>query len=598
MDQTRIEGLVDQLRNGNLSRRGFMARATALGLSAAAAGALVKPVLGQEAATAPALVPAPGQRSINREEFDALLRETFELEDPQVQGGQVIYGETTDLSTVNPILSDDVYSGIFTGLMFNYLVGTSPIDGLPTPDLADYWELADDGITFTFYLNQNATWHDGRPVIAEDVVFSFDATLDENSLSPRTASVAEIVDSYRAIDEKTFEITTLEPIVTAITDGIGLVGIVPKHIWEGVPAADWGSDPGSTGQDPARVVGSGPFRFREWVTSDHITVVKNAEYWDTTSVPVIDEFTMRVIPEASANIQAFQAGETDIATVPPSQVEALSQDPNLTIEAFDNAGFNWYSPNQDPARSPLFTDIPVRQAMMYALDRDLMVESIYLGFAARAQGTQAPLSIAYAPDQVRTDFTYQPDQARTLLEEAGWVDSDGDGIREKDGVRFSFEALFSEGVATYEQQLPYMQQAWREVGIEMIPAAVPFTALGDAVDTGNFQMAIYGFSWGVDGSQGTMYTCAATPEGGGFNTMRYCNERYDELDRQQARTLVAEERLPIVLEATNIVNDEQANGVLLFRQTIFGNSNRLHNFLPNGFSNWWSVNYLWAEELQ
>lgn len=208
MDQTRIEGLVDQLRAGNLSRRQFVTRAMAIGVSAAAASAIGRTATGQEAAPAAATEPVlslePGQRSINREEFDALLRETFELEEPQVQGGQIIYGETTDLQTLNPILSGDVYSGIITGFMFNYLIGTSPTNGLPVPDLADYFELAEDGLTYTFYLNANATWHDGQPVTAEDVVFSFDSTVAEGSLSPRAASVTLIVDSYRAVDEKTF----------------------------------------------------------------------------------------------------------------------------------------------------------------------------------------------------------------------------------------------------------------------------------------------------------------------------------------------------------------------------------------------------------
>jgi len=600
MDQTRIEGLVDQLRAGQLSRRQFVTRAMAVGMGAAAASALGRTALGQDAApaaaTEPLLTLQPGQRSINREEYDALIREAFELEEPQVQGGQIIYGETTDIQTLNPILSGDVYSGFITGFMFNYLIGTSPTNGLPVPDLADYFELAEDGVTFTFHINPNATWHDGQPVTAQDVAFSFDATVAEGSLSPRAASVSLVVDSWRAVDDKTFEITTKEPTATALTDAIGLVGIVPQHIWGDVDPASWGADPGATGQDPSRVVGSGPFRFQEWVTSDHVTLVKNTEYWDTTAVPVIDEFTFRVIPEPSANIQALQAGEIDIAEPDAPQVEALQQDPNLTVKAFDNAGFNWYSPNQDPARSPLFTEVPVRQAMMYALDRELMADQIYLGFASRAIGTQAPLSIAYRPEEINTDFTYQPDTARQLLEQAGWVDSDGDGIREKDGVRFSFECLFSEGVAAYEQQLPYMQQAWREVGIEMIPAAVPFTALSDAVDTGNFQMAIYGFSWGVDGGQGDMYRCDAVPEAG-FNTMRYCNERYDELDAQQRTELDQEARIAILLEQTNIVNDEQANGVLLFRQTITANANRVHNYLPNGYTTWWSLPYIWADEL-
>ena len=602
MDRTRIDGLVEQLRNGNLSRRQFMTRASALGLSGAAAGTLMRTAgaqeASQEAATEPVLSLLPGQRSINREEYDALIRESFEFEEPQSQGGQVIWGNTTDIATVNGIVSSDVYSGWITGFLFNNLAGSSATNGLPVPDLADYWELAEDGVTYTFHLNPNATWHDGQPVTAEDVVFSFDATLGEGSLSPRTSTVQLVLESYRAVDEHTVEMVSKGPLATFVYDTAVLVRIMPRHIWQDVPLAEWGSDPGSTGQDPARVVGSGPFTFQEWVPGDHVTIVRREDYWDPTTSVVIDEFTMRVIPEPSANVQALQAGETDlIEDLPEAQVEALRQDPNLTVLNYDNTGFNWYAPNQDPARSPLFLDIPVRQAMMYALDRDLMAETIYLGFASRAIGTQAPLSIAYRPEEVNTDFTYQPDTARQLLEEAGWVDGDGDGIREKDGVRFSFECLFSEGVASYEQQLPYMQQAWREVGIEMIPAAVPFTALLDAVDTGNFQMALYGFSWGVTGAQGTMYRCDATREEGGNNSMKYCNPRYDELDAQQRAELDQEARIGILLEQTNIVNDEQANGVLFFRQQVPGWSNRLHNMLPNGYGGeLWTIPYVWVEQ--
>src|SRR5699024_5031497 len=105
---------------------------------------------------------------------------------------------------------------------------------------------------------------------------------------------------------------------------------------------------------------------------------------------------------------------------------------------------------------------------------------------------------------------------------------DGDGVREKDGVKFEFECLFSEGVATYEQQLPYMQQAWAEIGVNMKPTAVPFTALLDGTDTGDYQMAVYGFSWSIDGGQIDMFGCDFVPPQG-FNSMRYCNPQYDEL---------------------------------------------------------------------
>jgi ABC-type transport system substrate-binding protein len=139
-----------------------------------------------------------------------------------------------------------------------------------------------------------------------------------------------------------------------------------------------------------------------------------------------------------------------------------------------------------------------------------------------------------------------------------------------------------------------MQQAWAEVGVDMIPTPVPFQTLSDAGDTGEYEMRVYGFSWGVDGSQGDMFRCDAVPPAG-FNTMKYCNERYDELDAQQMRELDVDTRIDLLIEQSNIVNDEVAAGVLLFRQSVVGSRQTLHNFLPNGYSFLWSMPWWWTE---
>ena len=608
MERLRVDALVNQLRGGHLDRRQFMSRAGALGLSAGAAAALARTAGAQDAS--PSASPSPGASpaaspgaggetgyaltSITREEYWAAVREQFQLEEPGQEGGIVIYGETSDIRVLNPNLSTDVYSGLITGYIFDGLVSESPIDGFPAPGLADYWERSDDGLTYTFHLNQAATWHDGQPVTADDVVFSFESALAEGSLSPRKSTVEEYLAGVEKVDDYTVALTGKERYATFIENTAAQILVIPRHIWESVDPANWGSDPGNTGQDPSRVIGSGPFTFREWITNDHVTIDKRADHWDPNVVPVIDEFTFRVIPEASAAIQAFEAGEIDIVGVEPPQIESLRQStPDATYSEYDTTGFNYYIPLQDPAQSTLFVDVPVRQAMLYAIDRQLMAEQIYLGYAIQADGSQPVLSVAYRPDQVNTIYNYDTARASQLLEEAGWAAGD-DGIRAKDGVRFSFECLFPEGVATYEQLLPYLQQAWREVGIEMVPASVPFPSLIDAINSGAFQMGLLGFSWSVDGGQGDMFRCNAVPPAG-FNRMRYCNERYDELDLAQALELDPARRVEIVVEASNLINDEAANGILVFSKAITASQPRLHNYLPNGYSEFWSLPFVWVE---
>jgi len=608
MNRTTIDQLVDQLSRGELSRRSFVRRATALGLSAAAAGSLVRVASAQSTPAAspdasPAASPAAysgptGVLSPSREEYTAALKEHFQFEEAGSQGGQIVHVQTSDIATVNPIISQDLYSSWIIGLFNDGLVGQSPIDGSYVPGIADSWELGADGKTYTFKLNPNVTWHDGTKFTADDVIFSFDATVAEDSLSVRRADVLSVLDKYEKVDDHTVNFVAKEVMATFpfFDKTVGQVGMVPKHIWESVKFADWGSDAGSTGTDASRVIGTGPFKFVEWVTGDHVTLDKNPDYWDKANTAVnIDQYIYRVIADANSAIQSLRTGESDIADVPFSQGKSLAQsNPELTITDFDTFKFNYYQLNQDPAKSTLFTDPKVRQALHYGLDRDLIAETVYQGYAVRADGTQPILSAAYKPDQINTIYKLDVDKAKQLLAEAGWSDSDGDGIVEKDGVKFSFELDYSEGSATYEQQIPYMQQAWKAIGVEMIPTSMPFPTLLDRNDARTFQAQVLGFSWSVDPDQGAMFRTNSLPPAG-FNSMAYSNAKYDELDAQQLKELDVDKRIDIIVEQTNIVNDDVAAGVVVFRKDIVGTTARVHNFIPNGFGMVWSIPYVWVE---
>jgi peptide/nickel transport system substrate-binding protein len=598
MMKSRIDELVEQFRQGNLSRRSFVRRATALGLSAAAAGALVQQAGAQDATpgaspsaagSAPADVPS-------LEEYNAQLEEEFAFEEVGNTGGQLIYGQTTDLSTLNSVLVDDTYSSQIVGLMFEPLIGGSVIDGGDVAaGLAESWDISADGLVYTVHLRQGIKWHDGQDFDADDVIATYDGALHPDSLSPRVATIQGALASYRKIDQYTVEFTAISKQRTFTIDALGQFNILPEHIWGSVPPAEWPTHPGATGQDPTQVIGTGPFKFVEWIPADHVTLVRNDAYWDTTGIPVIDEFIYRVIPEASAAVQALVTGEVDfLESVPPAQAADLGTNPDLRIETWDTFRFNWYSLNQDPALNTKFVDIPVRQALHYALDRDLMAESIYFGHAIRADGTQPVLSFAYAPDQINTIYTYDPDRARTLLAEAGWVDSDGDGIVEKDGQKLSFEVFFSEGVAQYEQQLPYMQQAWRDIGVEAFPSAVPFPTLADNADAGTYDCVVWGFSWDVTGSQDAVFGTEFAPPAG-FNVMRYSNAEYDALIPQEKQELDRDRAREILIQQSNIANDEAAAGIVVFRKDINGTRATVHNFFPNGYGLLWSVPRVWLD---
>jgi peptide/nickel transport system substrate-binding protein len=597
MMKTRIDELVEQFRQGNLSRRSFVRRATAMGLSAAAASTLVQQAGAQDAT--PDASPAAGGttrgNTLTAEEYEALLQEQFEWEEPQNQGGQVIYGQTTDIKTMNSVLVDDSYSSQLVGLAFEGLIGTSVIDGADVPALAESWDVSEDGLTYTVHVRQNVFWHDGEQFDADDVIATYDGALDPTSLSVRVSTIEQVLESYTKVDQFTVEFKALDKIRTFVNDAMGQFAILPEHIWGAIAPADWPNAPGSTGQDVTKVVGTGPFKFVEWIPGDHVTFVRNDDYWDPANLPIIDEFNFRVIPEASSAVQALTTGEVDfLESTPPAEADSLKENQDLNVRDFDTFKFIWYSLNEDPAKSPLFTDVKVRQAMQYALDRELMAETIYFGYAIQADGTQPVLSFAYSPDQINTIYTYDPEKAKSLLAEAGWTDTDGDGIVDKDGQKFSFELFFSEGVGQYEQQLPYMQQSWREIGIEAFPSAVPFPTLSDSANAGTFDACVWGFSWDATGSQDAVFGTASVPPGG-FNVMRYSNAEYDALIPQEKRELDRDKARDLLIQQANIANDDAAAGILMFRKDINSSRRTMHNFFPNGYGLLWSISKVWVD---
>ncbi|CAN0498971.1 unnamed protein product, partial [Phaeothamnion confervicola] len=185
--------------------------------------------------------------------------------------------------------------------------------------------------------------------------------------------------------------------------------------------ATWGSAPAATGSDPAQVIGSGPFRFVEWVPNDHATMERWPDYWVPDLIPAIDRATYRVVPDQSTVMQTLKTGESDIALVPPQQVKDFEGSQDVSVVSFDDWSWTLFSPQQDPAVARFCQQQEVRQALMLGLDREAMVSSILAGNATVAEGLQPVPSRAYAPERLSTHYPYDVDQAKALLEGAGWI---------------------------------------------------------------------------------------------------------------------------------------------------------------------------------
>jgi len=533
--------------------------------------------------------PGEATNSLTRDEFTADYLESMQFTEATTPGGVFIDANTGDVQTIQPLLADDEYSVGVVGMLYLPLVGMDVRTGQPAPiGLADAWEIGPDGRTYTFQLNQNAAWHDGTDITADDVQFSFDALANLDVGSSYTQSFLDAVESWRVIDEHTFEVVAREPLFTFLYELT--TWIIPRHIWETVPVADWRIDGGATGQDPARVVGSGPFRFREWLPGESLTLDRNDAYFG--HVPYLDAYTLTIWPDQNAIVNALLAGQIDAAPLEPADIETVSSTDGLQIATYPTADFTFYMTNLDPEKSPYFQDPRVRQALLFALDREAMATDILLGNAEVAQGTQPTLSYAYAPDGMTTNYSFDPEQAAALLAEAGWSDSDGDGILEREGQPLAFEIIYPSGSPTYDQELAYMQDAWRAIGVDAAPRAVEFAALIDTI-TGDhaFDIALLGFSWDASFIQDTMFGCAQYE--GGFNVVRYCNEAVDELNAQAKRALDDDARRELIVAATDLVNEDLPVTVLHFSNDNVGYSARIQNYQHTTWGT--DMSYVWID---
>jgi peptide/nickel transport system substrate-binding protein len=548
------------------------------------------PVVASPTPTKVPVPPTPIPADTRIDGGDPLMGKT--IDEAVDDGGTLVEGWPSDLQSVNPVLINDVPSAAFAALIFEPLIEIHPDTLEPVGTLAEAWEVSSDGLRWTFYLRDGVTWHDGQPFTAHDVKFTYDLHLDPESSSSYTSDLTTKLDSIEVMNALTVRFHLPNPFADFAVD-VAVYPIVARHVWEAIPVADIIHDPGSTGEDATRVVGTGPFQFREWVLQERANVVRYEEYWGGR--PHLEEYVFKVIPDTDAGIAQLRTGELDwLGGLPGSAVNDLRELPEIAVHDFATLSFTFYGTNLDPEKTELFQDVEVRQAMLYALDRDAMVDSIQFGYASVAIGTMPTLSWAYNPTGIEQTYRYDPERASELLDEAGWV-AGVDGIREKDGQRLSFEMLGDAGDQTTAAMLVAMQEFWRAVGIDMQPRLMPFQALVEAIAVSfEFEAFLIGFSWGVSPDQGAMFECGAY--GGGFNVVRYCNPEVDRILAEARAESDQNRRFELYTEFQELVLSDLPIAVLSFPQSVSGINTRVHNVYPSSVNERFNAETWWVEE--
>jgi peptide/nickel transport system substrate-binding protein len=512
------------------------------------------------------------------------------------KGGTIVGSTFGDVEILNPVLSVDSSSAAVNEMLYNGLVQLNPEDGSIMPDLAERWDVSDDSLTFTFYLRKDVKWHDGAPFTAHDVKFTFDTILDKEVNSPCWATLAPLLTPERIVvlDDYTIRFQ-LSQVDAAFL--VGKVGheIIPRHILGGLSGKEFKAAEFNT-QSP---VGTGPFMFHERVKGAHITLVKNPNYFK--GAPNIDFWRYKVVENQTAQFTQLQTGVIDYASVASASWAEANQTEILECKAYPNFGFHFYIYQLDPKKTPLFLDVHTRQALLYALDREVIVEKIGLGLGDVAHSVIPPLSWAHNQNN-EPRYDPNPEKAKELLNEAGWKDEDGDGIREahgvtgvEDGTSFTFEIHTNAGNEEREQLALTMQQYWNEVGVGAETVFIEWSALlAELTEERDYEVIVVGFGWGIDPDQKTMWHTDSY--GGGFNMNKYSNERVDEILDAALLTTDREERKALYFEMQQILAKEVPAPILFFRRSTACWNKRLHGRDPNAINTTWNAHEWWVEQ--
>jgi len=516
--------------------------------------------------------------------------------------------ETNDTLYINLDGSPQNLNPIFGSSTYEFMVGEQIFNGPFTfdrnmewktnPDWVAEYQEAEDHLSAVLKLKPGLTWHDGAPVTAHDIVYSWKAIIDDRVPCPAAKTgTTDIVDCV-ALDDLTVRYVHKAAVPTAKWNVF--FPIIPKHLYEKeqeqYPDLKTGDYYSQLNRNP---VGSGPYVIEEWITNDRITLRRWENY--PGDKPNYARLVFRLIPDDNARLLTFEKGDLDCILLSGEQFAKQTHSPRFAEVGYKLASpewaFGYIGWNMDGS-NPFFTDRRVRTAMTHSLNVPLIIEKVYYNLAQPCLGIFHPDSWMFCPDIQPIQFDLN--RAAALLDEAGWAVDPQDGWRYKtiDGnrVKFEFTLQIPQGASASLKLANFFQEDLRSIGVDMKTRTIEWATFMEMSRKHEFQASIA--AWGTGTDPDTGWNLWRTEEyETGRNYGGYSNPRVDELFELGRKEFDFKRRKQIYQEIHKIIYEDQPYTFVTYRQSLYAFQKRIRGIQtsPRGIFNfdpslhaWWT----------
>ena len=491
--------------------------------------------------------------------------------------GKPAYGDTYiealqgNISGLIPNVLSDGPSFEVASMLYNGLVRYDKDLNL-RGELAESWQYSRDCLDLTFKLRRNVRWHDHQPFTAADVVFTY-----ETMVNPKTPTAYggdfKAVESVQVVDPYTVHVRYKHPSAKALQSWS--IWILPKHLLESYAREGKLRE---APQNRANPVGTGPYLFKEWKPGEKVVLVANPEYFEGR--PYISRVVYRIIPSSATTFLELKAKGVDGAKLTALQFKRQTEYPAFR-KAYTKYQYaaNVYVYLGMNLRDARFADRRVRQAFAHAIDKREIIDGVRLGLAREATGPYKPGTPQYNPNVHQ--YPYDPAKARALLAQAGWTETNADGILVKHGVPFKFDLLSAQGSDEGRKVAEIIQASLKDIGVQAEIRVIEWAALlKEYIKKRNFEGVI--LAWGITPDPDQYDIWHSSKQGPDeLNRIGYANPEVDELLEKGRSTCVEADRKKYYDQLQEVLADDQPIVFLYFRDGLPVVSSRVRGIVPS-----------------